>query len=317
MRKLLFLDGSAESYRDALNKVAPGWLVVDGAQAADLSAELREAEILIGWNHQAELESLRPDSCLRWVQSLGAGVNGMPLNDFQERGIALTCASGVHPYPISEVILAMMLAYVRKINLNIQNQQNHIWQHQSGLSEIHGKTIGIVGVGAIGEETARLAKAFKMTVIGLRRSGQPAPHVDVMYDTAGLPDLLRQSDFVVNILPLTAETRRLMGQEQFHQMKANAFYINVGRGETTDTEALIRALQDKRLAGAGLDVTAPEPLPADSPLWDMPNVIITPHSAGANEHYFDRVMDIFLANLPAYLQDGEPNISRVDLSLGY
>ncbi len=317
MRKIVFLAGTADPYRDTLKQAAPGWQVVDGRQASDLAAELREAEIVIGWNPLAEQECLRPDSRLRWVQSLGAGVNGMPLKVFQNRRIALTSASGVHPYPISEVILALMLAYVRKLNLNILNQQQHAWKHETGLVEIHGKTIGILGVGAIGEETARLAKAFHMTVIGLRRSGQPAPNVDIMYDAAGLPELLRQSDFVVNILPLTAETRHLMGQEQFRQMKANAFYINVGRGETTNTEALIQALQEKRIAGAGLDVTAPEPLPADSPLWDMPNVIITPHSAGLNEHYFERVMAIFLANLPVYLKDGEPTVSRVDLDLGY
>jgi phosphoglycerate dehydrogenase-like enzyme len=317
MQKMVFLSGLEDKYRDRLQLEAPGWVIADGRLSASPAEDCADAEIIVGWNRQAEQIGLAPGTSLRWIQSFGAGVDGMPLAILKARGIYLTNASGVHPFPISETIFGLMLAFARQIGHYVRNQAGRVWQHDLRLSEIHGKTIAILGVGAIGEETARLARAFGMRVLGVRRSGQPSPFVDTMYDTGRLAEPLAQADFVVNILPLTQETRQLIGSAELALMKADAIYINVGRGETTDTAALIQALRENRIAGAGLDVVAPEPLPAESPLWAMPNVIITPHSAGATEFYNDRVMEIFLENLAAYLASGAPIRNIVDLSLGY
>jgi phosphoglycerate dehydrogenase-like enzyme len=233
------------------------------------------------------------------------------------RGIVLTNASGVHAFPISETILAMMLAFARKLHLSIRHQEQRAWKSVGPLGEIHGQTMGVIGVGAIGEETARLGKAFGMKVLGVRRSGAPSPHVDRMYGQDGLDEVLQQSDYVIVTLPLTPETRHLIGQREFMRMKASAYFINIGRGGTVHTEALLDALREGRIAGAGLDVFEQEPLPAASPLWEQENVIITPHNSGATVYYDDRAADIFLANLKAYLHNGRPSINVVDFNKNY
>lgn len=229
----------------------------------------------------------------------------------------MTNASGVHSYPISETIFAMMLAFSRKLHLAIRDQARQTWGKYGDLYEIHGATLGVIGVGAIGEETARLAKAFGMNVLGVRRSGGHSPHVDRMVDNSGLDDVLRQSDFVINTLPLTEQTRHMFGRRQFELMKNTSFYINIGRGGTTDTEALIEALRSGSIAGAGLDVFEQEPLPPGSPLWEMDNVIMTPHNSGATVHYEDRAMDIFEQNLQQFIRTGRPSKNVVDFGKQY
>jgi phosphoglycerate dehydrogenase-like enzyme len=211
----------------------------------------------------------------------------------------------------------MILAFTRKLHVYVRNQQEKKWHHANLGSEMHGKTIGILGIGAIGSETARLAKAFGMKTLGLRRKAIPHESVDRMFDPSELHDLLSHCDYVVNTLPLTDETSHIIGREAFTFMKTDAFYVNIGRGRTTDTAALIDALASGRIAGAGLDVFEIEPLPAESLLWDMENVIITPHSSGSTSQYDNRVVDIFLENLQSYLQVGAPVRNLVDLDMQY
>ncbi|WP_127585811.1 D-2-hydroxyacid dehydrogenase [Paenibacillus koleovorans] len=317
--QILLLLALSESEKARILETAPGWELLDGRGGKTLeetAALLAEAEIAIGWRKQLEL-SLTPDSRLRWVQAWGAGVDSIDCKRFAEHGVLLTNASGVHAYPISETILGMMLAFARKLHLTTRNQAQANWQLVGPLGEIHGRTVGILGVGAIGEETARLCRAFGMTVLGVRRSGEPSPQVDEMYNLAGLPDVLRRSDYVVNTLPLTSETRQLIGREQFALMPDRAVYINIGRGATTDTEAMIEALASGRLGGAGLDVFEQEPLPASSPLWALDNVIVTPHNAGSTVHYQERALEVFLHNLRDYAAGREPSRNRVDLDRQY
>jgi phosphoglycerate dehydrogenase-like enzyme len=184
--------------------------------------------------------------------------------------------------------------------------------------EIHEKTIGIIGVGAIGKETAKIAKAFGMKVLGLRHSGKAEEYVDEMYTSNQLDLLLPKCDYVVVTLPLTKETFHLFGAEQFKQMKTSAYFINIGRGEIVNEEDLVMALKDGEIAGAGLDVFEKEPLSVDSPLWGMENVIITPHTAGSTEHYNKRVVeDILIPNLKDYILGKAPSINLVDFSKGY
>ncbi len=200
----------------------------------------------------------------------------------------------------------------------MKNQQAKVWHHSGLKLEIHNKTIGLIGAGAIGKETARIAKAFGMKVIGVRHSGKPEEYFDEMFTSGQLNDVLPQCDYVVVTLPLTQETRQLFGAKQFTLMKDSAFFINIGRGEIVKERDLIDALQNGVIAGAGLDVFEKEPLSEDSPLWELDNVIVTPHTAGSTEYYTRRVIeDIFIPNLKEYITRGIPGINLVDYKKGY
>ncbi|QTH42685.1 D-2-hydroxyacid dehydrogenase [Cohnella sp. LGH] len=296
---------------ERIRLAAPGWDIVGGAEADGLS-RLREAEIVCGWKPEAAERCLAEGARLRWLQVWGAGVDKLPLDRLDRAGVTVTTASGVHPNPVSETAFAMMLSFSRGLHTAVRNQVRSAWQSAGSLSEIHGKTLGIVGVGVIGLEMAKLAKAFGMRVMGIRRSGETAENVDWMCDIGGLNELLRASDYVVAVMPLTGETRHMFGRDQFAAMKRTAYFINVSRGGTTDTEALVAALREGEIAGAGLDVFEQEPLPSGHPLWAMNNVIVTPHNGGVTDRYEERATDIFLANLDAYLQGRTLPINRVD-----
>ncbi|WP_282935913.1 D-2-hydroxyacid dehydrogenase [Paenibacillus sp. RC67] len=317
MSKMVCVHSLTQQQEERIRQAAPGWELIHGKEKDLWMPHLKDAEIVIDWKSACEAECLQPGAKLRWVQNWGAGVDKLPLQELASRGIVLTNASGVHAYPISETILSMMLAFTRKLHLSIRNQLQSQWKGAGMLGEIHGKTIGIVGVGAIGEETARLAKAFGMKVLGIRRSGSPNEFVDQMYDNYSLELVLRESDFVVVTLPLTDETRHTFGKAQFEQMKPNAMFINIGRGGTTDTDALVEALQTGIIAGAGLDVFEQEPLPESSPLWGLDNVIMTPHNSGSTDQYNDRAFEIFMQNLEQYIRGEEPTVNRVDYDLQY
>ncbi|WP_168120301.1 D-2-hydroxyacid dehydrogenase [Paenibacillus sp. HB172176] len=317
MSKIVYLGTLSAKHLEKIHTTLPErWEIVHGKEEQWLP-HLEGAEIIIGWNNKAAEACLKPNTRLKWIQNWGAGVDRMPLADMAAYGVALTNASGVHAYPISETIFSMMLAFARNLHQSIRNQERNDWKSTGALREIHGATMGVVGVGAIGEETARLGKAFGMTVLGVRRSGEQAPNVDRMFRHDGLGEVLRMSDFVVNTLPHTTETHRMFGKQQFAWMKPSAYYINIGRGGTTDTEAMIEALRSGEIAGAGLDVFEQEPLPKDSPLWGMDNVLITPHNSGSTVHYDDRALDIFLENLQAYLGTGQPSRNVVDIQKQY
>lgn len=317
MSTIVCLQALTESEAARIQAVAPQWTVLHGKEPEKWLPHLPNAEIVLGWRRTAEEACLQPGTPLRWVQTWGAGVDYVDFQKLAQYKVMLTNASGVHAYPISETILGMMLGFARKLHLTVRNQQRAKWESVGLLGEIHGQTVGIIGVGAIGEETARLCQAFGMHVLGVRRSGEPSPYVNEMFGEAGLTHVLSRSDFVINTLPLTPATRHIFGREQFEAMRPTAHYINIGRGGTTDTEALVEALRTGVIAGAGLDVYEKEPLPESSPLWELENVILTPHNAGSTVHYQERAMDIFLRNLQDYVAGREPSVNRVDLDLQY
>ncbi|MCP8970377.1 D-2-hydroxyacid dehydrogenase [Ectobacillus ponti] len=316
-RTLIITQNLDSALHEEVASAVPDWKLIVGRDRDVWLPYLEEAEVLAGWKTEVRDLCSKP-SKLRWLQSWSAGVNAMPLQEMEQQGILLTSANGVHAYPISETIFALMLALTRNIHTYVRQQLQQTWHHGNLSLEIHGKTIGIIGVGAIGSETARLAKAFGMRTLGIRRSGEAAPYVDEMHTLAQLHTILPRCDYVVVTLPLTDETRQLFRAEQFGLMKPNAFFINIGRGELVAERDLLQALQQGEIAGAGLDVFEQEPLPAESPLWGMDNVIVTPHTAGSTEHYNERVIrDIFLPNLQRYLNGGIPAINLVDYTRGY
>ncbi|MDR2360008.1 MAG: D-2-hydroxyacid dehydrogenase [Oscillospiraceae bacterium] len=252
---------------------------------------------------------------LRWVQTWSAGVDAVPLDKLKERGIYLTNASGVHAKPISESVFAFMLAAARGLYHSAEAQYEGKWNPRVELREIHGAVLGILGAGAIGAETARIAKAFGMKTLGFARREGARENFDTV--TADINAVLSESDYVVNILPHTKDTRGIMGAEQFAKMKPSAMYISVGRGPTTDFDALAAALNSAAIAAAGVDVTVPEPLPDGHPLFSVPNLYITPHISGGTPYYQSRASEIFIENLKSFVSTGKPCRNIVDLDAGY
>ncbi|MFD2655133.1 D-2-hydroxyacid dehydrogenase [Gracilibacillus thailandensis] len=317
-RTLVINMNIAENLFNEIKQVVPDWNVIANKDTEKIADELVQAEVVLHWKRAVAPFLLEKNDHLKWIQTWSAGVNSLPLDALQAKNVTLTSANGVHAYPISETIFALMLGLTRKVHSYVRQQQVQTW-HNAGLKlEIHEKTIGVIGVGAIGQETAKIAKAFGMKVLGVRHSGKPAEHVDEMYTPDQLADLLPLCDYVVITLPLTEETTGMFGAKEFRLMKNSAFLINIGRGPIVKEDELIQALENQEVAGAGLDVFETEPLPEDSPLWTMENVIVTPHTAGATEHYTERVIrDIFIPNLKHYLEFSAPNVNIVDYDKGY
>ncbi|RKP47926.1 D-2-hydroxyacid dehydrogenase [Cohnella endophytica] len=302
MRSILCLSEFTAEQQEAVRRAAPDFSIVFGQPADGEDPIYREAEIICGWDAKVKDEALREGAKLRWLQSWSSGIDSLPLELLEERGIRLTDASGVHARSVSETAVAMMLGLSRGIADAIRNQRTSVWESPNTLAEMNGGTVAIVGAGEIGREVARIARAFDMRVVAVRRSGGTMPEADAVYDTSRLDDALREADYVVNILPLTNETKHLFDAERFAVMKRSAYFINVGRGATVRTEDLIEALDKGAIAGAGLDVFEQEPLPADHPLWKMPNVILTPHNAGGNTvRNTERLAKLFVSNLETYL----------------
>jgi D-2-hydroxyacid dehydrogenase (NADP+) len=288
----------------------------DAAAKKQLDALLGEAEIIYGFRLPENLIARAPK--LRWFQTMSAGVDRFLTAEFRRSSVVLTSVSGIHATPISEFVLSLMLMFAKKAPLAFQQKQQKQWQPFLAAT-LRSKTVGVVGLGHIGREVARLARAFGMRVVATRRSArkaQRARYVDRLYPPGQLKQLLSESDYVVLTLPLTSETYRIIGEAELHSMKQTAYLINVARGGLVDEAALVRAIEDKRIAGAGLDVFATEPLPADSPMWSFPNVIISPHIAGGMEDYVARATAVFCENLRRYLS-GRRLINIVDKKKGY
>ncbi|MGI6238778.1 MAG: D-2-hydroxyacid dehydrogenase [Christensenellales bacterium] len=316
MRNILIMNQEVARL-ERIAQIAPGWTVAVAPDYEAAQAHFADAEIVVTWSNRAAAACAKSDA-VRWIQVLSAGVDALPLHELREKGIYLTNASGVHGLPISETMFAMMLAFARGLRTAIPDQRERRWApDRHRLTEIHNKTLGILGVGAIGMEAARLGKAFGMRVLGLRRGGEGAPNVDHMYAPDEIDAMLPECDYVLNILPLTPETTHFMNAARFARMKPTACYISAGRGKTTDHDALIDALEHGIIACAGLDVTDPEPLPQDSALWGMENVIITPHFSGTTDEYYNRAFEIFIENLAAYVKTGAPVRNLVDYDLRY
>jgi phosphoglycerate dehydrogenase-like enzyme len=263
-----------------------------------------------------DLLELAPD--LGWLQLTSAGAEPVLGTEPVER-IRVTTSSGMHATPVAEYTLGMMIMLAKRWPLISRAQVEHRWVESIIPSELYGKTVGIIGLGHIGREVGRLTKAFGMRAIGLRRSATARTTeltIDEVLPPSDLAYLLQRSHYVVLTLPLTADTRHLLGEKELRTMKKGAYIVNVARGAIIDEAALIRALQEGWIGGAALDVFESEPLPADSPLWDMDNVIVSPHNAGNTDIYAAITVDLFCENLRRYLK-GELLENVIDPARGY
>ncbi len=285
--------------------------VTDQPRGTDL---VPSAEVMVGWN--IPQEAVRRAARLKWIHSTAAGVDQLLYPEVRERGITMTASSGIHQ-PLVEHVFAFLLGLERRLHVAMRQQLQHRWDRARTLGdEVAGKTLGILGLGTIGQQLVRKALAFEMRVIGTKRTPTPIPGVERVLPPEGLPEVLRESDAVVVVLPLTQQTRGLIGAPELQMMKRTAWLINVGRGPIIQEKALVQALRAGWIAGAGLDVFEQEPLPADSPLYELDNVMLTPHVSGASPHYMDRAVPLFCENLARYLR-GEPLRNLVDPERGY
>jgi phosphoglycerate dehydrogenase-like enzyme len=281
-----------------------------------LDGLLAEAEVIL-WSplaHPQNLITRAPK--LKWVQAVVVGVASLLDAEMVASPVILTNARGIPSTAMSEFVLELMLMFVKQAPLCFQLKQEKQWR-QFRPTVLRSKTVGIIGLGSIGRKVARLAKAFSMRVLAIdvKRIAR-ARYVDIMLPPGQLQQLLVESDFVVLSLPLTPETSKLIGEEELRTMKSTAYLINVARGRIVDEEALIRALDEHWIAGAGLDVFATEPLPTDSRLWELPNVIFSPHISSGFEDADIRVSDLFSENLRRYL-NGKKLLNVVNKKRGY
>lgn len=268
----------------------------------ELERRIGEADVVVVsglWRNELFDRTQR----LRFIQSISAGTDQFDRDKLREHGIRLASAQGVNLRAVAEHAMALMLALTRKLPEARDNQARHVWRGMIAEptqreDELSGKTLLIIGLGGIGSRLAQLAKAFGLRVIGIKRNpamgGEAADSVHALTD---LKILLPEADFVVLTCPLNAETDKVIDADALSRMKPSACLINVARGRCVDERALVNALQDQMIAGAALDVTVEEPLGATSPLWDMSNVLITPHTAGETQKYEDGVLDILLENV--------------------
>ena len=309
---LVFHPDEAEAYARLIRVPAGHEVAVRVcATEAEAAAVIGEADVAYAWQLPSVLYAKAPR--LRWLQVMGAGVDWALVPDLPSR-VTVTRAPGIFGPWMSEYVLGWCSWVTQRMETYRAAQREQRWRSDVLPGRLRGKTMTLVGVGDIGREIARVARAVGMHVIGVSRSGERVPAVERVYRPGHLPRALAAADFVVVVVPLTAKTRGLIGEEALAKMRPGAWLLNIGRGAVIDDAALLSALQAQRLAGAILDVFSTEPLPADHPLWRLDNVVITPHVAGPSTS--DEIAPVFNDNLARYLR-GRPLQHVVDRARGY
>lgn len=317
--EVLVPDYLYDELKNAAQDAAPDIILQPYAEDGPAGGADQKAEGVLRWVGGLRFAALVADGPhVRWLHTASAGVDHVLTPAVKAKpNLVVTDSGPAFAIAISEFVLAWMLLVARRLPELISSQKEHRWESLV-QQELHGQTVGIVGLGPIGLGIAARAKAFGMRTLGLRRRELPAAEVDeVLTGADGLARLLRESDYVVVAAALTGETRALLGADQIALMKPSAWLINIARGGLVDEPALIEALQSHKIAGACLDVFASEPLPPDSPLWDLPNVHIAPHnSPGWTAGLRERQKALFLSNLGRFSR-GEPLENVVDSMRGY
>ncbi len=276
---------------------------------------IKDVEIIFGDFERAHILKAKN---LKWVHLGYAGVDMILYPEVVNSDIIVTSSKGIHQFHMTEFLFGMILTLTRNFHKIYENQKKRIWDKQVAreFELLNGKTIGILGLGNIGRQIAKVSKAFGMYVIGMKRTGSEVENVDEVVTKDGLGYLLENSDFIVVVLPLTEETYHLIGEREFNLMKKKPYFFNIGRGAVVDEKALINALREGKIRGAGLDVFEEEPLPPDSPLWEMKNVLITPHIAGLFPNYWEEPTNLFIENFKRYI-NGKELINIVNKIAGY
>jgi phosphoglycerate dehydrogenase-like enzyme len=289
-------------------------LTTDG----EVPEEGRNARALLraAMTKEALSKTLRSVPTIEWFHTSTAGFDWVMVPEIEERSLTVTRSAASYSIPIGEYAIGAMFLLAKRFPALLKAQRERTWTTPDP-EELGGKTVGIVGAGAIGSEVARHAKCLGMRVIGTKRTPQTLPHYDQVLPPSDLPLILQEADFVILACPLTSETRHMMDEAEFRRMKPTAYLINVARGALVVEGVLVKALEQGWIAGACMDAFEQEPLPPDSPLWELENLIITPHSSFRSPRNMERILNEFMVNLDHYLK-GEPLENRLrDLALGY
>lgn len=316
MEKILIVLPVEERHREMFKKAAPEAELIYCLADQVTKEQVQEANVIIG---NVPREYLKDSPNLRWIQLNNAGTEGFCDPGVLPEGTLLTNASGAYGMAISEHLIAMLFMIQKHLGVYRDQQKEHLWIKQEPMLVTEGSTVLVLGLGDIGSTFARKMKAMGSYVIGVRRTLREKPdYVDELYTMDALSRLLPRADVVALSLPGYAATRGVIGKEELDRMKSGAVLLNVGRGTAVDTNALSDALYAGKLAGAGLDVTDPEPLPADHPIWDAPGALITPHVSGgyALKPTLEKILALSARNLERY-EKGETLENMVDLTTGY
>ncbi len=304
-----------------LRKLWPEMNVVHRPTYDYLAEELPDTDIFVGWALRPE--QFRHARKLKWIHSTAAGVAQLMYPELRESGVVVTNASGIHTIPMAEHILGMLLALARQFPSAFRHQmerrwaQQEIWDQPLRPRELMGQVLLVVGFGAVARELARRLRPLGMKIWAVTRSGKGDRRLaDRILPASQLEEVLSEADFIVLAAPETPETYHLIGPRQLQAMKPTAFLINVARGSLVDEAALLEMLRRRAIAGAALDVTEQEPLPPDSPLWELDNIFITPHISAVSESLWDRQTKLLVKNLQRWFS-GRILLNRVDLARGY
>jgi len=304
-------------HEEMIRKVVPHATVVRARAEDELLSFAPECEVLCTWGLYKPAKFVAAAKNLQWIHVLSAGFDGIiNLPEVKERRMTVTATKGIHGLPIAEHSIGMMIMFLRGLHLLRDRQNNREWKRFLEADELEGKTVGIVGVGEIGKVIARKCKLLGMKVLGIGPRPVQNENLDHFYLIQDLPLMLPQVDFLILVCPLAASTRGMIGEKELQAMKNSAFLLNMARGPVVNNQALVKALKEGWIAGAGLDALDPEPLPPESELWDMRNVIISPHMSAISPYYMQRAAKVFAENLRRY-DCGEPLLYQFDWDKGY
>jgi phosphoglycerate dehydrogenase-like enzyme len=317
MRKCVIYIEFPEKYISQLEKIAKHYEFISCTDKSELMKHLSDMEILMIFvaKFEAELLGLAPN--LKWIQALTAGVDNLPLKEINDRRIILTNTRGIHKIQMAEFAIGAMINFARNFHVMYRNQIKGLWDRSIPQTEIYGKIVGIIGLGSIGAEIARKASFFGMRVLGVRKNPQSVKYVDRVYGIEEMDEVFRESDYIINLLPMTAGTQKIIDKRYFHSMKKTACFISIGRGPTVNQADLVDALKSNQIGGLVADVYEEEPLPEDSPLWELENVILAPHIAGVSPNYMERAMDVITHNLNVYASQSGEMLNVIDCNSGY
>jgi D-2-hydroxyacid dehydrogenase (NADP+) len=308
MTAILIVDVHVEMYRDRLQAEFPALQFKLFHKAAELTGDLSNIDVMIMFGIEVRDFMLAGAPRLKWIQSLATGVDHFLRCPSLKPNVLITSGRGIHGPPMREQVVYMMMAISRDAVRAVGDQKAHFWERRL-WSTLHGKTAAITGTGVVGSAIGELLKALGMHVIGVTRTPRQEAGFDEMIATDRLLDAVRRADYLINMLPASPDNIDLFDAAVFDAMKPTAYYISAGRGQTVDEAALLAVLRERRIAGAALEVFQTEPLPADSPFWDLPNVFITPHVGGYVIEYEDFIMPLILDNMRLFLA-GRPGEMR-------
>jgi D-2-hydroxyacid dehydrogenase (NADP+) len=310
MTKVLIVDVHAEMYRDRLLAEFPALQFALFHAAAEVTGDLSDIDVMMMFGLEIRDFMLSSAPRLKWIQSLATGVDHFLHCPSLKPEVLITSGRGIHGPAMREQVVYLMMAVSRDATRQTEDKQHRVWQRRL-WSLLHGKTAVIVGVGIVGIAIAELLKAFGMRTVGVTRTPRKLTAFDGMLPADQLHEAAATADYLINVLPASADNAALFDRTVFAAMKPTAYYISAGRGQTVDEAALIQALRERWIAGAGLDVFETEPLPPESPLWQLPKVFITPHVGGYIVEYEDFVMPIVIDNMRAFLAGRQSEMQNI------